>query len=341
MRMFLCVLTLMATIIAGGCAMAEQRFEIKSTADAPPRKVVIATIMQRFRGTLEQRLTLAEEVIALAGKEAAAKHPRLDLVVLPEFAISTENGPVKLKGEVQTRLGTAAKKLNAYVIVPTILQEEGGDDRISNAAILFDRSGNVMGMYRKANTVVDGQGKVEGGASPGTEYPVFNCDFGKLGIQICWDMAIDEGWDALGRKGAELVASPSASPATVRIAAHALRNQYWVITSTVRDNVTLFDPLGVIMAQNTTDRVMVCEIDLSYALLGWSEKLENGKGMTKVYGDKVGYAFSVREDGGVFWSNDPSKTIGEMCREFGQGEIPVDIAESQRWNDKIRGGKAK
>jgi len=343
LRVFACVLVLLAAMMAGGCAMAQQRVEVKSKANALPRKVVVATVMQRFRGGLEQRLTLAEEVIALAGKEAAAKYPRrLDLVVLPEYAISTEKGDaVKLHGEVLMRLGAAAKKIGrggAYVIVPMVLQE---CDHISNAAVLFDRNGKVMGIYRKVHTVVDWQGGIECGAKPGTEYPVFDCDFGKLGIQICWDMMFDEGWDALAKKGAELVVSPSASPATVRVASHALRNQYWVITSTVRDNVTLFNPLGVVMAQNTTKRVMVCEIDLSYALLGWSETLNDGEAMKQKYGDKVGYSFSVREDAGLFWSNDPNKTIGEMYRECGQREILVDIAESQRVNDAIRGGKAK
>jgi len=328
-----------------GCAMTQTEFQHKSKADALPRKVILGTVMQRFDGTLHDRLKLAETVIAEVGTEAANKYPgrKLDLVVLPEFAIATGKGQgyelaVKLEGEVENRLGAAARRLGAYVIVPVTLQE---GKRLSNAAVLFDRTGKVFGIYRKVHTVVDDKDAIENGVNPGADYPVFDCDFGKLGIQICWDMSYPDGWDALAAKGAELVASPSASPATIRIAAHAVRCGYWVITSTVRDNVTLFNPLGMISRQSTSGRAMVCEIDLSYALLGWSETLDNGNAMKKKYGDRVGYLFSIREDGGVFWSNDPTKTIGSMYREMGLREVTVDISQSERVNDMARGGKAK
>ncbi len=319
---------------------------VRSKADTLPRKVIVASVMQRFGGTVDERLQLAEEVIEEASQQAAMKYAgrRADLIVLPEFAISQAQGngqalAVKLEGVVGGRMGGAAKKAGAYVIVPMILSE---GEKVFNAAVLFDRAGKVFGIYRKVHPVVlDEKETLECGEVPGAEYPVFNCDFGKLGIQICWDMSYNEGWDVLAKKGAEIVASPSASPATIRIAAHAVRNNYWVITSTVRDNVTLFNPLGMTAAQMTSGRVMVSEIDLSYALLGWSEELQDGEAMSKKFGDKVGYVYSVREDGGVFWSNDPKRSIGSMYRELGVHELYWDISESQRVDDKVRGGKAK
>src|SRR5689334_10837747 len=88
-----------------GCAMNKEiaTTTVKTRADTLPRKVIVATAMQRFRGPLEDRLKLAEEVIAEAGKEAEKKYPgrRLDLVVLPEYAIATKEGmPVKFEGQV-------------------------------------------------------------------------------------------------------------------------------------------------------------------------------------------------------------------------------------------------
>ena len=55
---------------------------------------------------------------------------------------------------------------------------------------------------------------MEHGSTPGKEEPVFQCDFGKLGIQICYDMDFDYGWRELARQGAELVAWPTQSPQT-------------------------------------------------------------------------------------------------------------------------------
>ena len=40
------------------------------------------------------------------------------------------------------------------------------------------------------------------GATPGDALPVFDCDFGKLGLQICYDMEFEDGWTELARKGA-------------------------------------------------------------------------------------------------------------------------------------------
>ena len=57
--------------------------------------------------------------------------------------------------------------------------------------------------------------RFEGGCSPGQDVPVFDCDFGKLEIQICYDMEFDYSWNELARKGAEIIAWPTQSPADV------------------------------------------------------------------------------------------------------------------------------
>jgi len=54
----------------------------------------------------------------------------------------------------------------------------------------------------KFNLVVSlERGTMEGGATPGNALPVFDCDFGKLGIQICYDMEFGDGWTGTGAQG--------------------------------------------------------------------------------------------------------------------------------------------
>ena len=103
------------------------------------------------------------------------------------------------------------------------LLEEGSSGPVFfNAAVLLDRRGTVAGIYRKVHPVaLVGRDDLEDGITPGSEFPVFDCDFGKLGIQICWDLTFDDGWQALADKGAELVVWPSTSPATALSAARA------------------------------------------------------------------------------------------------------------------------
>jgi predicted amidohydrolase len=97
---------------------------------------------------------------------------------------------------------------------------------------LFDRRGEVAGIYRKAHPVAYVNSDVlEGGIKPGRDFPVFDCDFGKLGVQICWDIQFDDGWDALAKAGAEIVAWPTASPATASAAARAAQHRFYVVSS--------------------------------------------------------------------------------------------------------------
>ena len=57
---------------------------------------------------------------------------------------------------------------------------------------------------------------LEGGVAPGTEYNVFDLDFGRSRADICYDVEYAEGWRRLAEKGAELVLYPTQSPQLTR-----------------------------------------------------------------------------------------------------------------------------
>ncbi len=103
----------------------------------------------------------------------------------------------------------------------------------------------MAGIYRKVFPVASRDKDVlEGGVTPGRDFPVFDCDFGRVGIQICFDFAFDEGWEVLRGKGAELIIWSTQSPGQIRPAFRARRNNYFVLTSTWRNNASLLDPTG-------------------------------------------------------------------------------------------------
>ena len=117
-------------------------------------------------------------------------------------------------------------------------EEEAG---FSNACVLVGRDGEPAVTYRKVFPVsAYDHPLLEGSVTPGTEFPVFDCDFGRLGMQICFDGCYPEGWAALGATGAEVVVWPTMSPQTVRPAAYAHEHGYHVVTSTWRNNATIF-----------------------------------------------------------------------------------------------------
>jgi predicted amidohydrolase len=324
-----------------------------SRADRPPRKVVVGTAIfgpyGKYPG-LDARLKALGGLIDEMARQSAKKYPGrgLDLAILPETTVTSTTGPasaraIPLDGPVRDTFGALAREHKTYIIACMDLAEEGPRGTMfSNAAVLFDRKGEVAGIYRKAHPVaMVGSDELEGGIAPGRDYPVFGCDFGKLGIQICWDIQFDDGWASLAEKGAEIVAWPTASPATAHPASRAARHRYYVVSSTWREDATVFEPTGLIAAQvEPPGQVLVHQLDLSYAVLGWSAPLDNGKALTRKYAGRVGYHYEPREDLGLFWSNDPATTIGAMIRSLGLEEIDAQVERNRQLQDAARGGPA-
>jgi predicted amidohydrolase len=313
-----------------------------SRADIPPRKVIVASVMQPFWVTypgLEKRLAELSGLLDRMAEESQRRYGRgLDVAVLPEVAVTGENADnpaahsVPLAGPLNDVFSKKARQLRSYIVVPTYLTDDSSKKLFSNAAILFGRKGEVVGIYRKVHLAVHtGSDSMEGGVTPGKEVPVFECDFGRLGIQICFDIEFDYGWDQVARKNADLVVWPTQSPQTVRPAIRARQGGYFIVSSTWRHNASLFEPTGKIVTQiKPPSQVLVQEIDLSYAILPWSPKLQNGRALTAKYGDKVGYRYYEDEDRGLFWSNDPGVTIGQMMRS-------LDLAEAGSELERIKG----
>lgn len=321
----------------------------RSTSNGPPRKVVVGTAMQSFWGAypgLETRLADLAGIVDRMAEQAGKRYGRgLDLAILPETCITGEAGAdalacsVPFEGPVQEVFARKAREHACHIVVPAYFLDSREKKRCSNAAILLGRKGERMGTYRKRHLVVSlERGTMEGGSTPGDALPVFDCDFGRLGIQICYDMEFDDGWGGLARRGAELIAWPTQSPQTSQPAFRARSNRFYIVSSTWRHNASIFEPTGKIAAQiRPPDGILVHELDLSYALLPWSAKLRNGEALRKAYGDKVGFHYYEDEDCGIFWSNDPGTTIGEMVRSIGALELEEEMARVREFYRKSGG----
>jgi predicted amidohydrolase len=316
--------------------------------DVLPRKVLIGT---EVAGTdvisvfpLEMRLQRMDDLVQSMAEQARMNYPgkRLDLAILTEYFMGRPGDnpaqrAVSLE-EVRPRIAACAKKYGCYMVVPFVLKEEGTPQRYTNAAVLMDRSGNVQGIYRKVHPTSDLKAVVlEDGLTPGTDFPVFDCDFGKLGIEICYDIYYAEGWAALAKKGAEIIALPSETSETIRPSIYAQEHRYYVVSACPKDHSAVYSPLGVIQAQATQAGVLVEQIDLSWEIVGDQDGLDQGKGLTRKFGDKVGYHYYTDQDAGIFWSNDPTMTIGQMIATLGLPEMDEETWHTRVLQDKVRG----
>jgi deaminated glutathione amidase len=171
------------------------------------RKVKIAAcaVESYFtHGEREQCLRLVEE----AGERGA------DIVCLPEFAAADlENHkytPTSVPGPVTDAFAKLAVRHEMYVIVPMIESGPAGESRYYNTAVLLDRKGRIAGKYRKTHLCLPGHAEGEC-TIPGDEVPVFETDFGKIGITICMDIHYPELYATLALRGAEVMFWPTAA----------------------------------------------------------------------------------------------------------------------------------
>lgn len=148
-----------------------------------------------------------------AGKDDA------QLIVFPEYVL----GHISVPGPETERIAAAAKANAVYVIVGCWEEKEG--NRFANTALIFDRHGKITGKYNKTHAAID---HFEGNApwkkppagksrdwmlqndpewimEEGKDLPVFDFDFGRVGILTCYDGWFPEPARILSLRGAELI----------------------------------------------------------------------------------------------------------------------------------------
>ena len=148
-----------------------------------------------------------------AGKDDA------QLVIFPEYVL----GHIRVPGIETQKISAAAAANHIYVIIGG--WEDYPDGTFSDAAWIFDRRGKIVGTYFKAHAAVNHYEGSPAWSKPpsgkdrnwfltndpewimkkGNDLPVFNLDFGKVGIEICYDGWFPEDAQVLSLKGAQLI----------------------------------------------------------------------------------------------------------------------------------------
>jgi predicted amidohydrolase len=149
-----------------------------------------------------------------------AGQEKVDLIVFPEYVL----GHIPVPGPSTNKIAAAAAANGVYVIVGC--WETFKDATYANTALVFDRGGKIAGKYRKTHAAIDNfdpdsppwtkpppnknrdwflKNDPEWTMEAGDNLPVFECDFGKVGIMTCYDGWFPEPARVLSLRGAELI----------------------------------------------------------------------------------------------------------------------------------------
>jgi predicted amidohydrolase len=236
----------------------------------PPRKVRLATVHYRPSGK-SPRQNCEEYVPYLA--EAARQNA--DLVVLGETvtAVGVKQKAHEIAevipGPTTAYFGELARSNHLHIALS--LHERDGH-LVYNAAVLLGPDGRLIGKYRK---VCLPPSEAEAGTAPGSDYPVFDTRFGKVGMMICYDGFFPEVARELSNRGAEVIAWPVWGCNPLLAQARACENHVYLVSSTFMEPrhgwmiSAIFDPTGKPIAQaEKWGSVAVAEVDLSQPYIG-------------------------------------------------------------------------
>ncbi|MCX7872028.1 MAG: carbon-nitrogen hydrolase family protein [Verrucomicrobiae bacterium] len=216
----------------------------------PERKVAVATVYYRPRGSKSPSDSV-EQFCNLVETNAPDK---LDFVCLPEGITVVGTGKTyvdvseQIPGPTTDRLGRLAQKIGAYIVAGIYEKEK---NLVYNTAVLIDRKGRLLGKYRKTHLPRE---EWESGITPGNTYPVFETEFGKIGIMICWDLQFPEPARMMSAKGAEIIFLPIWGGNETLARARSIENSIFLVSSTYDMRSFIINPVGTILCEATKEK---------------------------------------------------------------------------------------
>jgi len=204
-------------------------------------------------------------------------------------------------GETTKHLANLARTLGLFLVGGSI--PELSDDLLYNTSVVFNPLGKIIARHRKAHLF---DVRVKNGIefteslvlSPGNTATLFETPWGKIGLEICYDIRFPELTRKMAKDGARLVIVPAAFNMTtgplhweLLFRSRALDNQIFMLgASPARDLQSSYiayghslavNPWGKVLAQlNERPGILMVELDLTQveevreALPVWKQRRE-------------------------------------------------------------------
>lgn len=182
-----------------------------------------------------------------------------DLIALPESW--TGNTPETLEEGTTARMREIAKQYGVYIVNAVFLHTP--EHPRTNSSILIDRQGEIMGIYNKMYPFWN-EFDMEPPVFVGEEAPVFETDFGRVGLAICFDANFNRVWEELSDNRADLVVWSSAYSAGTSLQAHAINYNYAIVTSNLVCDCVAYDINGekIFYQKGEEGQVLVSHVEI-------------------------------------------------------------------------------
>lgn len=215
-----------------------------------------------------------------------------DFVILPEMfccPYQTENFPIyaeKEGGPVWQQLSGYAKQYGIYLIGGS-MPEKDAEGNVYNTSYIFDREGKQIGKHRKVHLFdIDVKGgqtfKESDTLTAGDSDAVFDTEFGKIGVMLCFDIRFPELSRMMVNDGVKVIFVPAAFNMTTGPAhwelsfrTRALDNQIYMVGCAPARDVSagyiswghsiVTDPWGRVTGMlDENEGILLAELDMDY-----------------------------------------------------------------------------
>jgi beta-ureidopropionase len=265
------------------------------------------------RPTAEENFNLGVEILEAAG----AYHP--DLALLPESFLwagrtfeNIQESSETIPGPTFNMLSEMAKKYKMNVVAGHVVKEQG---KIFNKGLVINRAGELVGSYNKNHPT---EGEIMSGITPGSEVPVFDLDFGRIGVSVCFDLNWDDIWAEFSDKKIDLACWISAYEGGFPLRSYAWKYKYPIVSSVQPYHARVYEITGEMLASTSRwSRILFYELNLDRALLHTDQQMEKIIAIQKRYGQQMVVKTYTEEHLILLENLVPGKTVDDIIKEFG------------------------
>jgi beta-ureidopropionase len=261
----------------------------------------------------EENLDTARQIIASAGGY------KPDVIVLPETFLSAGMPAEQIKevaepipGPVFDFLSESARKFNTNIIAGHLTRENG---KIHNQALVINRDGKLFGSYKKNYPV---ESEIVNGVIPGIDVPVFDLDFARIGVAVCFDLNWPEIWKRFAENGIQIAFWISAYEGGFPLKSYAWTYKYPIVSSVWPYHARVIDVNGDILSSTSRwSRIAFHEFNLDREWYHTDLQLNKIAEIQKKYGEAVTVKTLTEEHLFLLENNVPEKTVKDIAKEFG------------------------